>query len=136
MSVVMIIEADRHNIGSEKAAVLPPSTKQCEATAPSCLHFRGRGHVKTAHGSALPKSRLQVEHSHGSSGVTEWLQPSALFSEAQQTGWPSRVRLAPILYLAIKSTCTQNNGRVLVLSGAQKEEASPSLSLPRGGRLG
>jgi len=48
----------------------PGSTLQCEATAPSCLHFRGRGHVKTAHGSALPKSRLQVEHSHGSSGVT------------------------------------------------------------------
>lgn len=53
--------------------MFPPSTKQCEATAPSCLHFRERGHVTTAHGSALPKSRLQVEHSHRSSGVTEWL---------------------------------------------------------------
>lgn len=60
---------------SEKSAVLPQSTKQCEATAPSCLHFRGTGHVKTAHGSALSNSCLQVEHSHRSSGVTEWLRP-------------------------------------------------------------
>lgn len=67
----------------------PPSTKQCEATAPSCLHFRGRGHVKTAHGSALPKSRLQVEHSHGSSGATETaliLHTPLLCFGAEETG--------------------------------------------------
>lgn len=65
-----------------KISSVTPSTKRREATAPSCLHFRGRGHVKTAHGSALAESRLQEEHFHGSSGVTERLQNGSLLRTA------------------------------------------------------